>query len=59
MPVPVPYPLAPLFAPPPPFYPPSPEEKLAMLESYRDALARELELVEAGIKELRQQLGKS
>lgn len=59
VPVPVPYPFAPFFAPPPPFYPQSPEEELAMLESYRDALARELERVEARIKELKQQLGKS
>jgi hypothetical protein len=59
VPVPAPYPLAPFFAPPPPFYPQSPEEELAMLESYRDALARELERVGARIKELKQQLGKS
>jgi len=59
VPMPMPFPFAPQpFAPLPPLYPQAPEEELAMLESYRDMLARELEHIEERIKELKQQLGK-
>jgi len=52
--MPMPFPFAPQpFAPLPPLYPQAPEEELAMLESYRDMLARELERIEERIKELK------